>query len=105
MAAIENRSKGLFFAAPWILGLGIFTLYPFCASIYYGFTDFNVLQAPKWVGMSNFAEIGRDEIFYKVLGNTFKYAALTIPAGLMFSLGLALMMNAVQRGQVMYSVI
>jgi multiple sugar transport system permease protein len=105
MPAIENRSKGLLFAGPWILGLIIFTLYPFCASIYYGFTDFNVLQAPKWIGLSNFSEIARDEIFYKVLWNTFKYAALTIPAGLLFSLTLALLMNSVQRGQAMYSVI
>lgn len=105
MAAIESRYKGLLFAAPWILGICLFTLYPFAASIYYSFTDFNVLQAPKWVGLGNFTEIANDDVFYKVLWNTFKYAAISIPAGLLFSLSLALMMNAVRRGQVLYSVI
>jgi multiple sugar transport system permease protein len=105
MAAIESRSKGLYFAAPWIIGLTVFTLYPFIASIYYSFTDFNVLQPPKWVGLNNYTEIAGDEVFYKVMWNTFKYAAISIPAGLLFSLSLALMMNGVRRGQAVYSII
>ncbi|MCY3022095.1 MAG: sugar ABC transporter permease [Planctomycetota bacterium] len=105
MAATDTRAKGVVFALPWILGLGIFTLYPFCASIYYSFTDFSVLQAPKWIGVTNFQEIAADAVFWKVLRNTLLYAGLSIPAGLLVSLTLALVLNGVRRGQILYSVI
>ena len=78
------------FVLPWLIGLGMFTLYPFAASMYYSFTDFSVLQAPRWAGAGNFSEIAQDAVFWKVLGNTLLYAALAIPAGLLVSLALAL---------------
>ncbi|MGD0089777.1 MAG: sugar ABC transporter permease [Planctomycetota bacterium] len=105
MATIGTRGKGWLFALPWIIGLGAFTLYPFCASIYYSFTDFSVLQEAKFVGLGNYSEIAGDEVFWKVLGNTVYYAALAIPSGLLVSLVLALLMNATRRGQALYSVI
>ncbi len=101
----SHRHKGLLFAFPWILGLGLFTLYPFIASIYYSFTHFSVLQPPNFVGLGNYDEILHDQVFWLVLKNTLLYAALSIPAGLIVSLCLALLMNSVKRGQVLYSVI
>jgi len=105
MALQDTRRKGLIFALPWVIGLGVFTLYPFCASMYYSCTDFSVLQPPRLIGAANFQEIAQDTLFWKVLKNTFLYAALALPAGLIVSLVLALTMNAVSRGQVLYSVI
>jgi multiple sugar transport system permease protein len=97
--------RGLLFALPWIVGLLIFTIYPFCASLYYSCTDFSVLQKPVWVGLDNYREITGDAVFWQVLGNTLYYVVLAIPAGLFGALGLALLMNAVKRGQWIYSVI
>jgi multiple sugar transport system permease protein len=105
MALRDTRKTGLMFAMPWIVGLGIFTLYPFCASMYYSFTDFSVLLSPKWIGTANFEEIAKDAVFWKVLKNTCLYAALSIPAGIIVSLALALALNGIKRGQVLYSVI
>ena len=105
MAALETRYKGMLFVAPWVIGFSVFTLFPFLSSIYYSFTDFNVLEKPIWVGAENFKEMAGDAVFWHVLKNTFLYAALAIPAGLCVSLGLALCMNAVRRGQIVYSVI
>jgi multiple sugar transport system permease protein len=97
--------RALLFVAPWLIGLGAFTLYPFAASIYFGFTDASVLQPAVWVGLDNYREIASDSVFWKTLGNTLLYAALAIPAGLVVSLALALMMNSARRGQALYSVI
>ena len=105
MAAIDTKRNGLMLTLPWIIGLSIFTLYPFVASMYYSFTDYSVLLSPKWVGLSNFEEMLNDTLFWKVLKNTLLLAAMTIPAGLVVSLCLALAMNATKRGQVLYSVI
>ena len=37
----------LLFAAPWLLGLLMFWIYPTLASAYYSFTKFNAVQAPS----------------------------------------------------------
>jgi multiple sugar transport system permease protein len=105
MALLSQRHRGILYALPWIIGLGVFSLYPFLASLYYSFTDFSVLQSPQWIGADNFTEMAGDSVFWKVLGNTFLYAGLAIPAGLIVSLSVALLMNACRRGQVLYSVI
>jgi multiple sugar transport system permease protein len=105
MSTVTRRTKGLWFALPWIIGLGVFTVYPFCASIYYSFTDFSVLQRPVPVGLGNFTAMARDDVFWTVFGNSMTYAALSIPAGVLVALTLALLMNGVKRGQAVYSVI
>jgi multiple sugar transport system permease protein len=105
MPATVPRSKGLMFALPWIIGMGVFSLYPFMSSIYYSFTDFSVLEKPIFIGVDNFKEMARDAIFWKVLTNTVLYAGLSIPVGLAASLTLALLMNNVRRGQAFYSAI
>jgi multiple sugar transport system permease protein len=101
----RKRWKHLLFVSPWLVGLTLFTLYPFAASIWYSFHDFSVLTPPVWVAAANYGEMAGDERFWRTLGNTGVYAALSIPAGLIVSLALALLMNAVKRGQVIYSVI
>jgi multiple sugar transport system permease protein len=103
--AASPRLKGWLFALPWVLGLSVFTLYPLVASVYYSFTHFSVLQQPKFIGFSNYSEIWQDEVFWITLKNTLFYAALSIPAGLIAALTLAILMNSVTRGQTIYSVI
>src|SRR5260221_14531955 len=96
--------RGWVFALPWIIGLSVFMLYPFFAAIYYSFTDYSVLLAPKWIGLRNFTEMSADKLFWKALGNTLIYAALAITTTLFVSLGLALLMNGLRKGQTLYSV-
>lgn len=31
----------------------LFTLYPILATLYFSFTDYNVLGTPRWVGLQN----------------------------------------------------
>jgi ABC-type sugar transport system permease subunit len=52
--------------------------------------------------MANYRQLWTDEIFWKALGTTFRYAAMALPAGALVSLGLALMLNANIRGQAIY---
>ena len=105
MGTPKRRWRGVLFASPWIFGLAVFTFYPFCASLYYSFTDFSVLQKPVWVGLDNYREIAQDPVFWQVFWNTLYYVALAIPGGVAGALGLALLTNAVKRGQWIYSVI
>lgn len=93
---------GLAFASPWLVGLSLFTLYPIAASIIYAFSDFSVLQPPKWVGLYNFSTIASDEVFRISLWNTLRYAVVALPLGMLLSIGVALLLDSNVRGSDYY---
>lgn len=100
--SLERREAraGLFFVLPWLLSLLVFTAYPVIASIYFSFTDYSIVQAPKWVGLANFQTMfgGGDPDFWNAVGNSAYYAFISVPVGLALSLALALLLNANVRG-------
>lgn len=100
MTALEKRNlrNGLLFCAPWLIGLSVFTAYPVGASLFYSFCDYSVLQAPVWSGLENYERMLRDSVFWLSLKNTLIYALLSLPAGMVVALGLALLLNTGARG-------
>ncbi len=96
---------GLAFVSPWLIGLGLFTVFPVVASLYYSFCDYSVLEQAHPVGFANYADLFRDELYLKSLGNTLFYAALSIPLGLVLALALALLLNSGVRGLTVYRTI
>ncbi len=89
---MRNNITGLLFALPWIVGFLIFTFYPIVASFYYSFTEYNVATPPKWVGLENYINLFKDELFLKAFYNTGYYAAGLVPLGLIVGLILALLL-------------
>ena len=90
----RSRAKtGLLFALPWIIGFLAFSLYPICISFYYSLCDFNIFQAPKWVGLDNYSQLFADEKFFKSLWNTFYMVFLATPINLIAALLLAVILN------------
>jgi multiple sugar transport system permease protein len=89
----ENRSAYLFLA-PWIFGFVVFIAYPLLASIYYSLTDWDLLTPPKWIWFDNFRRMVEDRLFWRSLRVTATYAAMRVPAGILFGLGLALILNS-----------
>ena len=90
----REARAGLLFVLPWLLGLLIFNAYPVLASVYYSFTDYSVTQAPNFVGLDNYKTMFlSDPSIYKAVGNSLYYALLSVPLGLLLSLGLAVLLN------------
>jgi multiple sugar transport system permease protein len=101
LASRQNRRSlalGLLFCSPWIISLLGLHLIPVALSFYYSFTDYNVLQPAKWVGFDNFVGLFQDQVFWQTVQNTLIYAVMSIPAGVFFALGLALLLNTKIRG-------
>ena len=48
---------GYLLLAPWLFGFIFMYLVPAVMSIYYSFTDYNLLSAPSWVGLQNYIQI------------------------------------------------
>lgn len=97
--------KGVSFCSLWFLGFGVFTLYPVCASLYYSFCDYSLLQEAKWVGVENYLRLAQDEVFWLSLKNTLCYAALSLPLGMIVSISLALLLNAEVKGTALFRTI
>jgi multiple sugar transport system permease protein len=88
----ETRAA-LLFISPWIIGFLIFTAYPVIYTGYLSFTDYDVINDPSFVGFENFKELLEDDKVALALKNTFIFAALSVPAQLLASLALALLLN------------
>lgn len=90
----RNLRNGLLFISPWLAGFLLLSLYPLVMSVYYSFTDFNVVRPPVWTGLSNYRELFfQDPLFWKALYNTCYYTAFAVPLGLFVSLSLALLLH------------
>ncbi len=98
----RNLRNGLLFVSPWIVGISCFIVYPILSSLYHSLCDYSVLEPPVFIGLTNYIDLAKDEIFWKSLWNTFFYAFFAIPLGLAISLTLALLLNTKIRGLAFY---
>jgi multiple sugar transport system permease protein len=93
------------FVSPWLIGFGGLMVLPIGLSFYYSLCDLRVMPPAVYRGLDNYRQLARDAIFWKALGNTFYFAAMALPAGMLVSLGLALLLNLRLRGQEIYRTI
>jgi len=91
---MHDNIVGYLFFSPWLIGLVLFNVLPILSAIYYSFTEYSVLQPPRWVGLNNFHEMFYvDELFWKAVYNTLYYAIFSVPLGLFFAIILAMLLN------------
>ena len=104
MGRTERREflKGLAFISPWLIGFSLFTLIPIVLSMYFSLCDYPLVVAPVYRGGENYRMLTADPIFWKALGNTFYYASMAMPAGMIAALVVAMLLNAKIRGQSIY---
>jgi multiple sugar transport system permease protein len=93
---------GLLFVSPWILGFLAFFAYPFFATLYYSFTNFNGVSAAKIIGFANYSSLFHDSLFRSAVFNTFYYTAFELPLSTIVALGLAMLLNMNVRGRAIY---
>jgi multiple sugar transport system permease protein len=100
----ETRAvlRGLAFLSPWLFGFLVFTLVPIVMSLYYSFCDYTLIQPPLYKGLTNYSLLVHDAIFWKVMLNTAIYAVLALPAAMLISLGVAMLLNLKIRGLSIY---
>lgn len=91
--------EGLLFISPWIIGFLWLQAYPFIMSLYYSFTDYSMLKAPRWVGLANYVRLFTvDPEFWQSLKVTGYYALMIVPGKLLMALLVALLLNSNVKG-------
>ena len=102
-AEVRQRLSGLAFCSPWLIGFVLLFLWPFAASLYWSFCQYDLVNSPEWVGIENYARLA-DEIYNQrgfglALTNTFYYALLAVPLSIVVGVTLALLLSANVPGQ------
>ncbi|MBE6768957.1 MAG: sugar ABC transporter permease [Ruminococcaceae bacterium] len=82
------------FVLPYFILFCLFTVAPVVISLLLGFTEFNMLNFPRWIGMDNYIRMFLDdEVFILAIRNTFLLAVITGPVSYMLSFLLAWLIN------------
>ena len=85
--------KGYIFISPWIIGLLVFMLFPMLASLYLSLTRYSVVSPPKYIGLSNYANIFKEPVFWTSVKNTLYYAVVSVPLTIIGALFCAILLN------------
>ena len=108
---LDNLSSYVFLL-PWLLGFFVLTIYPMVYSLYLSFTQYNMIQAPKLIGLRNYfvmfagsEEFPRDERFLNSLFVTLNFVFVSVPCKLVFALAIAMLMNQKLKGIPFYRTI
>ena len=90
---------GLLYILPWLVGFLLLQLYPFLSSLYYSFTQYNILKDPVWIGLDNFRNLfATDGVFLPSVKATFLYVAYSLPLRLIVAFGVAMLLNQSLKG-------
>ena len=89
---------GYLFILPNFLGFLVFMLVPILMSLYFSFTNYDVISTIEFVGLENYINLFQDEQFIVAILNTLWFTVLTVPVGVILSLLLAVLLNRQIRG-------
>lgn len=84
---------GWLFAAPAILGFGMFFVWPALRGAYLSLTEYNLLTSPEWVGFENYTRMFTDPVFWNSLWVTLYYVILNIGFQTVLALGVAVLLH------------
>lgn len=93
-----RRAKTLSFCYLFLLPYAAlfltFNILPMVNSIYYSFTNFNILQKAEFIGVRNYINLFlQDDVFQKAVKNTFLIAVITGPVGYIMAFIFAWLIN------------
>jgi multiple sugar transport system permease protein len=102
----RRNGAGYLFLLPWLVGFFGLTLLPTVASLYLSFTDYDLLNPPRWAGAANYSyAFFEDTRFRSALSVTFHYVFWSVPLKLIVALALAMALDRGVRGISVYRAI
>src|SRR5712664_261910 len=82
---------------PTLLVVLFLVAYPFCAAIYLSVQDKMVGAPGRWVGLANYAELFRDDVFVRTAWNSVVYTAVAVALKFVLGLTMALILDQERR--------
>ena len=104
----REAMQGILYVLPSFILLLIFCIIPIFMSVYYSFTDYNVMKPPAFSGIANYTKMFRDAYFVASMKNTLISVLVTVPfqtiLSLLFAAFLAGRMSKMRAGGFLRSV-
>ncbi|MCR5067061.1 MAG: sugar ABC transporter permease [Erysipelotrichaceae bacterium] len=97
----RDIGKIVLFLGPFMVGIIIFTIYPFINAFLMSFKEnYSVLRNTfsGW-GIGNYVKVMNDDVFRSALITTVKYVFIVVPISVIISVIIAVMLNNVKRFQ------
>ena len=94
----RQRLTPYLFVGPGLILLGTFFAYPVLDTVWLSFHQYDIFNPAVFIGLENFHRAFTDELFLRVLANTLLYAAIVVPALVVISFLLALLLNTAAPG-------
>ncbi|MFI5658786.1 carbohydrate ABC transporter permease [Streptomyces sp. NPDC051684] len=99
----EKQWPAYVFLSPWMIGAVVLTLVPMAVSLYLSFTDYNLFDPPKWIGLRNYTDMLTDDPrYWRSVGTTMLYVVVAVPLKLGLALGVAMLLKNLSRGRAFY---
>lgn len=91
---LRKSLTGYLFMLPFLVLFIIFIMIPVIVALYTSLTNYNMLQPPEWLGLTNYKLLFMDDdVFLIALKNTFIFAFITGPIGYILSFVTAWIIN------------
>ncbi len=90
---LRETLSAYFYLLPAVLVLAVFRILPIVLSVRVSLYDWGMAGARAFVGFGNYLAVLQDPVFWKSLLNTGWYMALEVPATLVLSLVIAVLLN------------
>lgn len=97
MTLSDRRGRaGLWYVMPWIVGFFLWTAIPMVASLYFSFTDFNLVsgEPPDWNGFANWSKLLSDPTVRSSAMTTAVFGVVSFPFAVVVPLGLAYLLTS-----------
>lgn len=94
-----EKRWGLLLAAPATFHVALWTGIPVVAAIVLSFASYDMVSRPEFIGIGNYLEIFRDEIFWRAVSHNLILAVVGIPISMIIALVLAVMLNQGLKGE------
>src|SRR3954451_9465054 len=101
----REARTALLFISPWLVGFLLFTAWPMIYSAYLSLTDYDVINAPSFVGLDNYREMLQDPKVLLALRNTFWFVAVQVPLHVLAALALAMLLARAGRSSGFFRVV
>jgi multiple sugar transport system permease protein len=89
--SLESHNKEAYILLlPWFLGVLTLGIIPIFFSLFISFSNYSLVSAPKFVGLTNYIRMFQDAMFRRSLQVTLMYVFLGVPLGLLVALIVAL---------------
>lgn len=102
-AQAAAKRFGLGMTSPTIIILLVMTAYPLLFTLFYSFTDYNLLKnlrkPAEFIMFDNYTKLLANEYFQQSVWNTVKFAVLAVILEMLVGFAMALLVHSLRRGQ------